>query len=37
MALLITEHSPPSTERPGRSNRYNINTALVLYADALQK
>ena len=33
-----TQHSPsPNTERPGRSNRYDINTALDSYATALQK
>ena len=34
---MNTTSFPPSTERPDRSNRYNIDTSLVSNAVALQK
>ena len=35
--LINNTTFPPSIERPGRSNHYNINTSLVSYAATLQK
>ena len=35
--LINNTTFPPNTERPGRSNRYNVNTALVSHAASLQK